>query len=43
MQPNDYVDEGYVCTQVDGKLMEAKRKIEAEKLLFIKVSAPDRT
>ena len=40
MQPNDYIDEGYVCTQVDGKLIRPHYVSEHFKLLLAKNGLP---
>ena len=40
MQPNDYIDEGYVCTQIDGSLIKPHYVSEHYKLLLTKIKMP---
>jgi len=41
LQPNDYIDEGYVCTQVDGRLIKASYVSKHFKLLLAKHDMPN--
>ena len=41
LQPNDYIDEGYVCTQVDGSLMKPSYISQHFKLLLKKNNLPE--
>ena len=40
LQPNDYIDEGYVCTQIDGSLIKPHYVSEHFKLLLAKNGMP---
>jgi len=40
LQPNDYIDEGYVCTQIDGSLIKPHYVSDHFKLLLAKNNMP---